>query len=175
MSPYDLLILTHYTSTHWKQNIGFSFNQSLNDFSRWLLHQWVVLIVFIMGWLQRNWTGCCCCELPSPTPSSSTLCLFSFFLQVSLVGFLFLLGLYISSLASCMGGLYGAPRILQCIAEERVIPALAFLGKGVGGWMDGWMDSRHGRDIWTCADSMQKKILASHCDVKCRWFSKGVC
>uniref|UniRef100_A0A672MUE6 Solute carrier family 12 member 8-like n=1 Tax=Sinocyclocheilus grahami TaxID=75366 RepID=A0A672MUE6_SINGR len=52
--------------------------------------------------------------------------------KVSLVGFLFLLGLYISSLASCMGGLYGAPRILQCIAQERVIPALGFLGKGVG-------------------------------------------
>uniref|UniRef100_A0A7N8XZ58 Solute carrier family 12 member 8 n=1 Tax=Mastacembelus armatus TaxID=205130 RepID=A0A7N8XZ58_9TELE len=52
--------------------------------------------------------------------------------KVSLVGFLFLLGLYISSLASCMGGLYGAPRILQCIAQERVIPALAFLGRGVG-------------------------------------------
>ncbi|XP_028249469.1 solute carrier family 12 member 8 [Parambassis ranga] len=52
--------------------------------------------------------------------------------KVSLVGFLFLLGLYISSLASCMGGLYGAPRILQCIAQERVIPSLAFLGRGSG-------------------------------------------
>uniref|UniRef100_A0A8C7HVL7 Solute carrier family 12 member 8 n=1 Tax=Oncorhynchus kisutch TaxID=8019 RepID=A0A8C7HVL7_ONCKI len=52
--------------------------------------------------------------------------------KVSLVGFLFLLGLYISSLASCMGGLYGAPRILQVIAQERVIPALAFLAQGVG-------------------------------------------
>ncbi|XP_019751109.1 solute carrier family 12 member 8 [Hippocampus comes] len=52
--------------------------------------------------------------------------------KVSLVGFLFLLGLYVSSLASCMGGLYGAPRILQCIAQEKVIPALAFLGKGKG-------------------------------------------
>ncbi|KAM9448811.1 solute carrier family 12 member 8 isoform 1-T1 [Salvelinus alpinus] len=52
--------------------------------------------------------------------------------KVSLVGFLFLLGLYISSLASCMGGLYGAPRILQVIAQERVIPALAFLGQGKG-------------------------------------------
>ncbi|KAM6080171.1 solute carrier family 12 member 8 isoform 2-T5 [Theristicus caerulescens] len=51
---------------------------------------------------------------------------------VSLVGFLFLLGLYISSLASCMGGLYGAPRILQCIAQENVIPMLAFLGRGKG-------------------------------------------
>ncbi|XP_019378103.1 PREDICTED: solute carrier family 12 member 8 [Gavialis gangeticus] len=52
--------------------------------------------------------------------------------KVSLVGFLFLLGLYISSLASCMGGLYGAPRILQCIAQEKVIPILAFLGHGKG-------------------------------------------
>ncbi|XP_042524659.1 solute carrier family 12 member 8 [Dipodomys spectabilis] len=52
--------------------------------------------------------------------------------KVSLVGFLFLLGLYISSLASCMGGLYGAPRILQCIAQEKVIPALAGLGQGRG-------------------------------------------
>uniref|UniRef100_A0A8C3XMA7 Solute carrier family 12 member 8 n=1 Tax=Chelydra serpentina TaxID=8475 RepID=A0A8C3XMA7_CHESE len=52
--------------------------------------------------------------------------------KVSLVGFLFLLGLYISSLASCMGGLYGAPRILQCIAQEKVIPTLAFLGHGKG-------------------------------------------
>ncbi|NXI65088.1 S12A8 protein, partial [Anseranas semipalmata] len=52
--------------------------------------------------------------------------------KVSLVGFLFLLGLYISSLASCMGGLYGAPRILQCIAQENVVPMLAFLGHGKG-------------------------------------------
>ncbi|XP_059895741.1 solute carrier family 12 member 8 isoform X2 [Gadus macrocephalus] len=52
--------------------------------------------------------------------------------KVSLVGFLFLLGLYVSSLASCMGSLYGAPRILQCIAQERVIPALAFLGRRRG-------------------------------------------
>ncbi|MEE6524294.1 hypothetical protein FKM82_023682, partial [Ascaphus truei] len=51
--------------------------------------------------------------------------------KVSLIGFLFLLGLYISSLASCMGGLYGAPRILQCIAQEKVIPVLSFLGHGV--------------------------------------------
>ncbi|KAH0504440.1 Solute carrier family 12 member 8 [Microtus ochrogaster] len=61
--------------------------------------------------------------------------------KVSLVGFLFLLGLYISSLASCMGGLYGAPRILQCIAQEKVIPVLASLGQGaqcvLGGNGDG--------------------------------------
>ncbi|XP_067890597.1 solute carrier family 12 member 8 [Heterodontus francisci] len=52
--------------------------------------------------------------------------------KVALVGFLWLFGLYISSLASCMGGLYGAPRILQCIAQERVIPVLGCLGSGKG-------------------------------------------
>lgn len=30
-----------------------------------------------------------------------------------------------------MGGLYGAPRILQCIAVENVVPHLKFLGHGV--------------------------------------------
>ncbi|GAB1300222.1 Solute carrier family 12 member 8 [Apodemus speciosus] len=52
--------------------------------------------------------------------------------MVSLVGFLFLLGLYISSLASCMGGLSRSPRILQCIAQDKVVPALAVLGNGKG-------------------------------------------
>ena len=51
--------------------------------------------------------------------------------QVSLVGFLWLMGLYISSLSSCLGGLYGAPRILQCIANENVIPIIKVLGHGV--------------------------------------------
>ncbi len=52
-------------------------------------------------------------------------------IQVSLVGVLWLMGLYISSLSSCLGGLYGAPRILQCIANENVIPFMAVLGHGV--------------------------------------------
>ena len=52
-------------------------------------------------------------------------------LQVSLVGVLFLAGLYISSVSSSMGGLYGSPRILQCIANENVIPIMKVLGQGV--------------------------------------------
>ncbi|XP_071804275.1 solute carrier family 12 member 8-like isoform X2 [Asterias amurensis] len=52
--------------------------------------------------------------------------------RVSLVGFLWLMGLYISSLSSCLGGLYGAPRILQCIANENVIPIIKVLGHGKG-------------------------------------------
>ena len=52
--------------------------------------------------------------------------------KVSVLGFLFLAGLYISSISSCMGGLYGAPRILQCIANDEIIPFIRVLGKGRG-------------------------------------------
>lgn len=51
--------------------------------------------------------------------------------QVSVVGVLFLAGLYISSISSSMGGLYGSPRVLQCIATENVIPVIKILGAGV--------------------------------------------
>lgn len=52
--------------------------------------------------------------------------------KVSAVGFLWLMGLYMSSSSSCSTGLYGAPRVLQSIANENVIPGLGFLGKGFG-------------------------------------------
>ena len=52
-------------------------------------------------------------------------------LQVSLVGVLFLFGLYVSSLSSCLGAQYGAPRILQCISKENIIPLIKPLGSGV--------------------------------------------
>jgi len=51
--------------------------------------------------------------------------------QVSVVGLLFLCGLYISSVCSGMGGIYGAPRILQCIASDGTIPIIRVLSKGV--------------------------------------------
>jgi len=51
--------------------------------------------------------------------------------QVSVVGLLFLCGLYISSVCSGMGGIYGAPRILQCIANDGTIPIIRVLSKGV--------------------------------------------
>ena len=51
--------------------------------------------------------------------------------QVSIVKFLFLAGLYISSISSCMGALYGSPRILQCIANDDVVPFMKVLGQGV--------------------------------------------
>ena len=51
--------------------------------------------------------------------------------KVSLVGVLFLFGLYISSLSSCLGAQYGAPRVLQCISKENVLPIIKPLGKGV--------------------------------------------
>ena len=51
--------------------------------------------------------------------------------KVSLVGVLFLFGLYVSSLSSCLGAQYGAPRVLQCISKENVVPLIKPLGKGV--------------------------------------------
>lgn len=52
--------------------------------------------------------------------------------KVSLVGVLFLFGLYVSSLSSCLGAQYGAPRVLQCISKENVVPLIKSLGKGRG-------------------------------------------
>lgn len=47
------------------------------------------------------------------------------------VEFLLLAGVYISSLSSCLGAMYGTPRVLQSIANEKVIPVINVLGQGV--------------------------------------------
>ena len=52
--------------------------------------------------------------------------------KVALVGFVWVSGLFISSLSSSLGGLYGAPRILQCITVEKNFPILSFLAMGQG-------------------------------------------
>ena len=52
--------------------------------------------------------------------------------KVSAVEFLLLAGIYVSSMSSCLGAMYGTPRILQSIANENVIPAISGLGKGRG-------------------------------------------
>ncbi|XP_061735884.1 solute carrier family 12 member 8 isoform X2 [Nerophis ophidion] len=52
--------------------------------------------------------------------------------KVSLLGFLFLLGLHVSCLASATAALYAAPRVLQCVARQGVVPALTCLGPGRG-------------------------------------------
>merc|ERR1739838_667542 len=46
--------------------------------------------------------------------------------DVSLVGVMWLSGLYISSLSSYLSSLYGGPRILQSIASSQVIPFMTF-------------------------------------------------
>lgn len=51
--------------------------------------------------------------------------------RVSAVEFLLLAGIYVSSMSSCLGAMYGTPRVLQSIALENVIPAISILGKGV--------------------------------------------
>ena len=69
--------------------------------------------------------------------------------QVSLLGFLFLTGLYVSSISSSMGGLYGAPRILQSIAEQKVIRIMDILATGVGSSVAGLLLTlRSGVVMW---------------------------
>ena len=51
--------------------------------------------------------------------------------KVSGLGFLLLAAVYISSASSCLATLYGTPRVLQSIASENVIPAIAKLAEGV--------------------------------------------
>lgn len=53
--------------------------------------------------------------------------------KVSAVHFLLLAGIYVSSMSSCLGAMYGTPRVLQSIAKESVIPGIDVLGKGVSG------------------------------------------
>lgn len=43
-----------------------------------------------------------------------------------------LLGLYVSSMSSCLAAMYGTPRVLQSIANANVIPGIQFLGNGRG-------------------------------------------
>lgn len=52
--------------------------------------------------------------------------------KVSAVRLLLLAGLYVSSMSSCLGAMYGTPRVLQSIALENVIPGIGCLSKGRG-------------------------------------------
>lgn len=51
--------------------------------------------------------------------------------RVSAVRFLLLAGLYVSSMSSCLGAMYGTPRVLQSISLENVVPGIGILGRGV--------------------------------------------
>ena len=51
---------------------------------------------------------------------------------VSAIKFLLLAGIYVSSMSSCLGAMYGTPRVLQSIANESVIPGMGKLGMGRG-------------------------------------------
>ncbi|XP_045482361.1 solute carrier family 12 member 8 isoform X1 [Harmonia axyridis] len=52
--------------------------------------------------------------------------------KVSAFSVLLLAGLYVSSMSSCLGAMYGTPRVLQSIALENVIPSISILGTGRG-------------------------------------------
>ena len=51
---------------------------------------------------------------------------------VSAISFLLLAGIYVSSMSSCLGAMYGTPRVIQSIANEAVIPGIGKLGQGRG-------------------------------------------
>ncbi|KAL3993804.1 Amino acid permease family protein [Acanthocheilonema viteae] len=52
--------------------------------------------------------------------------------NISLTGFFYLTGLYVSSLSSTIGALLGTPRVIQSIASEGIIPLLNPLAIGHG-------------------------------------------
>lgn len=52
--------------------------------------------------------------------------------KVSVIGFFLLAGLYISSMSTALGALYAAPRIIQNMFNENIIPALKIFAKGYG-------------------------------------------
>ncbi|KAL5259781.1 hypothetical protein ACHWQZ_G010028 [Mnemiopsis leidyi] len=52
--------------------------------------------------------------------------------EISWISWMFLIGLYIASLSSILGSLYGAPRVFQCIALDNIIPIIGVFGKGRG-------------------------------------------
>ncbi|KAM3720057.1 Solute carrier family 12 member [Dirofilaria immitis] len=52
--------------------------------------------------------------------------------KVSFTGFVYLIGLYVSSLSSTVGSLLGTPRVIQSIASEGIIPILNPLAVGQG-------------------------------------------
>lgn len=52
--------------------------------------------------------------------------------HVSAIQFLLLAGIYVSSMSSCLGAMYGTPRVLQSIANESVISGIGKLGIGRG-------------------------------------------
>lgn len=52
--------------------------------------------------------------------------------RVSALSLLLLAGLYVSSMSSCLGAMYGTPRVLQSIALGNVIPGMGPLGTGRG-------------------------------------------
>ncbi|XP_001600821.1 solute carrier family 12 member 8 isoform X1 [Nasonia vitripennis] len=51
---------------------------------------------------------------------------------VSAFSVLLLAGLYVSSFSSCLGAMYGTPRVLQSIASQNVIPGISCLQRGRG-------------------------------------------
>ncbi|KAH0949988.1 hypothetical protein HN011_009260 [Eciton burchellii] len=63
---------------------------------------------------------------------SALLTNFTIVSTVSASPLLLLAGLYVSSFSSCLGAMYGTPRVLQSIASQNVIPGMNCLQRGRG-------------------------------------------
>lgn len=70
--------------------------------------------------------------LGSTVHRATLLTNFTIAAHVSAIQFLLYAGIYVSSMSSCLGAMYGTPRVLQSIANEAVIPGIGKLGKGKG-------------------------------------------
>ncbi|RLU15442.1 hypothetical protein DMN91_012436 [Ooceraea biroi] len=63
---------------------------------------------------------------------SALLTNFTIASTVSASSVMLLAGLYVSSFSSCLGAMYGTPRVLQSIASQNVIPGMSCLQRGKG-------------------------------------------
>lgn len=70
--------------------------------------------------------------LASTCTRSALLTNFMIASTVSAFSVLLLAGLYVSSFSSCLGAMYGTPRVLQSIASQNVIPGISCLQRGRG-------------------------------------------
>ncbi|XP_070501508.1 solute carrier family 12 member 8 [Chironomus tepperi] len=70
--------------------------------------------------------------LGSTVQRATLLVDFTIAAKVSAISYLLYAGIYVSSMSSCLGAMYGTPRVLQSIANESVIPGIGKLSKGKG-------------------------------------------
>ncbi|NOX84601.1 MAG: amino acid permease [Chlorobi bacterium] len=56
---------------------------------------------------------------------------YNFLMTIAFVPFLVILGIWGATLSSALGGILGAPRIIQAVAKDRIVPRILAKGQGV--------------------------------------------